>query len=201
MKSVHLMIILSLSVLLCACGRSKQPEFYVLNPLPAKATTMNRHAYLKIGLEAIRTPPFTEKPQLMIHDSANRVQLEEFHQWASSLDKNIKSVLKANLNNLLPGVVMEEAPWDIEFNPDFNLQIEITEFKIDVYGNSSLRACYALSNQGQIIKKYDRNYHLKVPIVTVESLVTSMNTNLNAFSQDLAHSLINQKGSRIKSSN
>lgn len=198
MKSAHLIIVLFLGVMLCACGRSKQPEFYILNPIPTKAVATTRYAYLKIGIDAIRTPSFAEKPQLMIYDSANRVQLEEYHQWVSSLDKNIKSVIKANLNTLLPGVVMEDAPWDIEFNPDYNLQIEISEFKIDVYGNSSLRASYVLSNQGQVIKKEDRSYHLKIPVVTVEALVKSMNINLNSFSQDLANSLVAQKGSRVK---
>lgn len=193
MKTVYLIIVLFLSAMLCACGRSKQPEFYILNPIPTKEAATSRYAYLKIGIDAIRTPSFTEKPQLMIYDSANRVQLEEYHQWASSLDKNIKSVIKANLNTLLPGVVMEDAPWDIEFNPDYNLQIEISEFKIDVGGNSNLRASYVLSSQGQIIKKYDRNYHLKIPVVSVEALVKSMNTNLNLFSQDMAKSLATQK--------
>lgn len=192
MRLDKLLIVLGLSLILGACGRSKQPEFYILNPIAAKASSV-RYTKLKIGIEAIRTPPFTEKTQLMIYDSFNRVQLEEFHQWAVSLDKNIKNVIKADLNTLLPGVALVDAPWTIEFEPDYNLQIEISEFKIDICGNSSLRANYVLSKQEQIIKKNEYYYHLKVPVVTVETLVNSMNTNLNNFTRDMARSLIAQK--------
>lgn len=193
MKSFHIIVILMLSVLLAACGKSRQPDFYILNPISAKVGAANRYTTLKIGIEAIRVPSFAEKPQLMIYDSDNRVQLDEYHQWVTSLDKNIKSVIKANFNTLLPGVAMEDAPWDLEFNPDYNVQIDIIDFKIDVRGNSSLRASYVLSSQGNVIKKYARSYHLKIPVVTVEALVKSMNTNLNAFSRDMARSLIEKR--------
>lgn len=196
MKQYQLIIILALGFILCACGRSKQPEYYMLNPIPPKSAPVDRHTFLKIGMEPIHTPPFTEKPQLMIYDSLNRVQLEEFHQWAESLDKNIKGVIKANLNTLIPGIVMEDAPWDIDFKPNYNVQIDISEFKIDICGNSSLRASYSISNQEQMIKKYDRYYHVRVPVVSVDALVQSMNSNLNSFTRDLAKSLIALKYNR-----
>ena len=196
MKLSRLLIILALGFILCACGRSKQPEFYMLNPISPKSAPVERHAFLKIGIEPIHTPAFTEKPQLMIYDSLNRVQLEEFHQWAESLDKNIKRVIKANLNTLIPGVVMEDAPWDLDFKPDYNLQIDISEYKIDMCGNSSLRASYSISSHERVIKKYDRYYHLKIPVVSVDALVQSMNANLNSFTRDMAKSLIALKYNR-----
>lgn len=196
MKLSRIVILLALGFILCACGRSKQPEYYMLNPIPAKSAPVDRHAFLTVGIEPIHNPAFTEKPQLMIYDGLNRVQLEEFHQWAESLDKNIKGVIKANLNTLIPGLVMEDAPWDIEFKPDYNLQIDISEFKIDVFGNSSLRASYSISRQDRVIKKYDRYYHLKIPAVSIDALVQSMNANLNAFTRDMAKSLIALKYNR-----
>ena len=193
MKINKFIIILVAGLTLCACGRSKQAQFYMLNPVPPKIVPASRYTYLKIGLEAIRTPAFTEKPQLMIYDSFNRVQMEEFHQWAEALDKNIRRVIKTNLNTLLPGVVMEDAPWDIEFKPDYTLQINVSEFKVDLLGNSSLRADYIVFHQGQVIKKYEKFYHVKVPAVTGETLVRSMNNNLNHLTQDIAKDLIAKK--------
>jgi uncharacterized lipoprotein YmbA len=162
----------------------------MLNPLPSQANSSYRHVGLKIGIEAIHTPSFTEKPQLMIYNSFNQVQLEEFHQWAESLDKNIKRVIKTNLNTLLPKIVVEDSPWRIDFNPDYTLQITISEFKIDVLGNSSLRADYTVSKEGQIIKK--ANNYIKLPKVNVETLIKSMNTNLNHLSQDIAFTFFEQ---------
>ncbi len=193
MKIPKLMIILAVGLTLCACGRSKQAQFYMLNPVPPKIVPVNRYNYLKIGIDSIRTPAFTEKPQLIIYDSFNRVQLEEFHQWAESLDKNIRRVIKTNLNTLLPRAVMEDAPWDIEFKPDYTLQIVISEFKVDMLGNSSLRADYIIFHQGQVIKKYEKFYHMKVAPVTIETLVRSMNSNLNHLTQDIAKALAAEK--------
>ena len=182
----RLIIILASGLTLCACGRSKEAQFYMLNPLPPQIVSASHYTYLKIGIDAITTPTFTDKPQLMIYNGLNRVQLEEFHQWAESLDKNIKRVIKTNLNTLIPGVVLEDAPWSLKFTPDYNLQINISEFKIDINGNSNLYANYIIFYKGQIIKKYERFYHVKVSDVTVENLIQSMNSNLNRLSQDIA---------------
>ncbi|CAM2834976.1 membrane integrity-associated transporter subunit PqiC [Legionella worsleiensis] len=197
MSMSRLVVITVLGFMLCACGRSKQPEFYLLHPLPFKSVPVAGHTFLTIGLEPIHTPAFTEKPQLVIHDGLNRVTLDEFHQWAESLDKNIKGVIKTNLNTLIPGIVIEDAPWDIDFKPDYTLQIDIAEFKIDKHGDSSLRASYSISRQDNVLKKYDRYYHLHTAILTVDALVESMNSNLNSFTQDMAKSLIALKSDKI----
>lgn len=181
-------MILMVSLILGACGRSKQPEFYILSPIPPQKTTLHKPVLLKLGIYSIRTPAFTEKPQLLVYDSVNRVQIEEFHQWSEPLDKNIKRVIKTNLNTLLPGLVMEETPWNIEFNPDYHIELEIAEIRMDCNGNSSLRASYLIS-KGPSIHKYQRYYYIKVPNVTMESLVASLNHNLNHLSKDIATTL------------
>ncbi|BCA96630.1 hypothetical protein TUM19329_29910 [Legionella antarctica] len=201
MKTNKFIIILAAGLALCACGRSKQAQFYMLNPVPPKVVPVSRYNYLKIGIDSIRSPAFTEKPQLMIYNSYNRVQLEEFHQWAESLDKNIKRVVKTNLTTLLPRAVLEEAPWDVEFKPDYTLKIVISEFKVDLLGNSSLRANYMILNQGQVIKKYEKFYHMKLAAVTIEALVRSMNSNLNHLTQDIAKTLAAGKNEVRQSTN
>lgn len=193
MKATYVIFILLLSLMLLACGQSKQAQFYVLNPIPPKIMPNHRHPQLKIGIDAIHTPAFTEKPQLILYDGMNRVQMEEFHQWATSLDKNIKSVIETDLNTLLPGVFIAYSPWDINFKPDYHLLITISEFKIDLKGNSSLRASYFIFYDEKLVKKYDKFYYLTISEVTIDKLVKSMNTNLNHLAQDIARSLLREK--------
>lgn len=175
-------------IILSACGRSKQPEFYILNPLPPQKVVLDKKATLKLGINSIRTPPFAEKPQLLIYDSFNQVQLEEFHQWGESLDKNIKRVIKTNLNTLLPNLVMEDTPWNLDFKPDYHLEIDITEIRMDRLGNCSLRANYVIFGT-QNFKKYQRSYYKKNVTVTTEALVASLNQHLNHLSNDIAKTL------------
>lgn len=186
MRLIKLILLLALGLNLGSCGRSKDAQFYMLNPVPPQAHPSNRYQHLLIGIDEIYTPAFAEKPQMLIYDSSNEVKMEEYHQWAEALDKNIKRVIETNLTTLLPGAIVERSPWDIKFKPNYNLQVTISEIKIDMNGNSSLRAEYLIYHHEQLIKKYDKYYHIKIPVVTVENLVRSMNTNLSHLTQDIA---------------
>lgn len=170
------------------CSRSKQAQFYLLNPISPYTKPINNHQQLLIGIDNIDTPSYTEKPQLIIYDKNNQVEMKEFHQWAEMLDKTIKRVIKTNLVTLLPNSIIEQAPWDIKFQPDYHLQITIAEFKINQCGDSSLRADYLIYYHDKLIRKHHKYYHLKLKLtdLSIANLVASMNTNLNHFTQDIA---------------
>lgn len=147
---------------------------------------MNHYNNLHLGIDDITIPAYLEKPQIMISYSPNRVELEEYHQWAGALDKNIKSVISTNLSSLLPGAIVESSPWNVKFKPNYQLQIDIEQFTIDMQGNSILRAEFILYHQDNIFKKQNVYYRLKVPHITIENLIASMNNNLTHLTQDIA---------------
>lgn len=182
-KKISLIV---LGFILVACTRSKEPQYYLLNPisLPNKQITHYNNLYL--GIDDITIPAYLEKPQVMISYSPNRVELEEYHQWAGTLDKNIKSVISTNLASLLPGAIVETSPWNAKFKPNYQLQIDIEQFSIDMQGNSILRAEFILYHENNIVKKKDIYYRLKVSNITIENLISSMNNNLTHLTQDIA---------------
>lgn len=178
--------ILLLSFILIACSRSPSSQFYILNPLPPQKTHARNLSHLRIGIEPIGTPAYFSKPELIIHDTAHRVELKEFHRWVDALDKNIRRVIETNLRVLLPGAVVEGSPWNMKLKPNYQLHIDISQFEVDIQGNSLLRANYIIYSEEQIIKRGNLYYHLKIPKVTVEALVGSMNTNLAHLTKDIA---------------
>ncbi|KTD20579.1 Protein of uncharacterised function (DUF330) [Legionella lansingensis] len=186
MKITKITLLLTLSFLLLACGRSKEAQFYLLNPLPPQKQNGQPYRYLQIGIDEINIPPYTEKPQLMIHCTPHRLELEEYHQWAEALDKNITRVVETNLSNLLPGAIVESSPWNSRFKPGYHLQIDISQLDIDVHGYSSLAAEYLIYHEDELVKKGTVYYHTKVPVVNIESLVISVNTNLSCLTQEIA---------------
>lgn len=192
MRLNKLILILVISLLLLACGRSKDSQFYVLNPIPPYKEKVH-YTPIQIGIDEISIPAYLDKPQLMIYHAINQMSLEEYHQWAESSDKNIKRVIETNLSTLLPGAIVENSPWDIKFKPNFHLQIDISEFTININGNSVLRAKYLIYSEEQLIKKEDVYYYIKLPIVTVDNLVRSMNTNLTHLSEDIARTFSSLK--------
>jgi len=180
------LILLSVLVL-AACGRSKAVQFYILNPLPLPAHSSGKYQHLQIGIDSIETPAYVEKPQIMLYLGRQQVSMEEYHQWAESLDKTIKRVVATNLSTLLPGSVVQNSPWDIQFKPAWHLQITISQFKIDALGNSDLRASYLIYEQERLVVKKERFYHIKTSDLSMDALVSSMNDNLNRLTRDIAH--------------
>ncbi|OCH98446.1 hypothetical protein A8135_12130 [Legionella jamestowniensis] len=169
-----------------ACSRSKDTQMYLLNPLPPMKTASKPYKHLQIGIDEINTPSYIEKPQLMIHCSPHQLKLEEYHQWAEALDKNITRVVETDLSTLLPGSIVESSPWNIKFKPNFHLQIDISQFEIDINGNSILRAEYLIYHEDALLKKGDAYYCVKVVPTTIEALVVSMNKNLTSLTRDIA---------------
>ncbi|WED43565.1 PqiC family protein [Legionella cardiaca] len=186
MKLIKFSFIAFIGLLLVACGRSKDAQMYMLNPLPPAKNGTKPYTYLQIGIDEVTTPAYMTKPQLMIHQTPHRLELEEYHQWAESLDKNITRVVETNLATLLPGAVVESSPWDSKFKPNYHLQIDISQFEIDINGNSTLRAEYLIYHEDKLIKKRDVYYCSKVMPVDIERLVISMNVNLTHLTQDIA---------------
>lgn len=175
-----------LLIFLTGCGRSPETQFYILNPLPLQKNSSSVHKTLQIGIDEISTPAYAEKLQIMVHDDANEVRLEEYHQWAENLDKTVRRVIETNLSFLLPGAVVEMAPWDSKFKPDYHLQVDISDFTVQASGTSILRAEVLVFDHEQLVKKRDLNYVIKVPNPDISRLVSSMNANLNHLSRDIA---------------
>lgn len=173
-------------LMLSSCGRSPDSQFYVLNPIVPKQNKIKSYTHLRIGINEIRGPAYLSKPQLTIHCSAQEVKLEEFHRWVDNLARNTQNVISANLTTLLPGAAFVTSPWDTNFKPNYQLQIEILDFAVDLVGNSRLRVEYLIYSNGHLKRKGIFSYHRKISQPNIANLVASMNANLNQFTRDLA---------------
>lgn len=179
-------IFLGIALLLEGCGRSPDSQFYVLSPISYKKRPLAYYSHLRIGIDEIHVPDYLSKPEFIVHTSAHQVKLDEYHRWVEDLDKNTKRVIAANLTMMLPGAALATSPWDIKYKPNYQLQIDMTQFEVDTAGNSILRAEYLIFSNDKLAKQGILYYHQKVPQVNVDALVRSMNQNLNQFTLDLA---------------
>lgn len=186
MKKSKIGFILLVVFILVACGRSKNPEFYILNPISPQKKPINAYHNLRIGIDKVSVPAYAEKPQLAINYTAHRMGLDEDKQWIEGLDKNTTRVIVTNLASLLPGAIVNSSPWDSIFKPNYHLAINIIQFNIDVSGNSVLRADYTLYQNDHLLGKHDFYHAQKIPIASTENIVVSMNNNLTIFTQDIA---------------
>ena len=175
-----------IGILLSGCARSPTTVFYVLNPIPFQTNHAKKFQNLRIGISEINSPAYMSKSEIIVHASAHHVELKDFHQWAASLNSNVQSVIATNLSTLLPGAAVATRPWDIKFKPNYQLQVDISQFEVALDGNSLLRADYLIYSEDKLYKKGTLYYHMRIKPVTIESLVSSMNDNLTHLTRDLA---------------
>ena len=180
-------VILIIGLVLTSCGRSPDPQFYMLNPIPFQKIHTKNYHHLRIGLTTLDSPGYMSKPQIIVHSSVHQVELKQLHQWASSLNSNVERVIATNLATLLPGATIEISPWEVLFKPNYKLHIEISQFEIDTHGNSILRADYLIYTDSQLDKTGTLYYHLNIPHATLDAMVASMNDNLTHLTRDIAN--------------
>lgn len=185
--NLRLLLVISAVILLSSCGRSKQSQYYILTPLPCnpyQAKTV--YSGLKIAINKLNIPGYLDKPQLSIHCSPNQIHLEENHQWAETLKDNMLRVLQTNLVTLLPGAQVEKEPLHIKFQPNYTIQVNISQFKYDMYGNSQLRADYVIYHGKKTIKKQSVCYQANSKTVSFQEMVMSLNCHLSRLSKEIA---------------
>jgi len=186
MQPLKLIFIYAMGVLLLSCGRSKEPFYYVLNPVYVQIQTREVAPRERIGIDIVNIPEYLEKSQLSLYCTANQSRLNEDHQWAENLAANIKRVIKTNLTNFLPGAMVEVYPWDSKFEPNYHVQIDITQFKVDINGQSVLYADFSIYDAQKNVTQYHVRYQQKIPIVNPITVVQSMNANLTRLTRDIA---------------
>lgn len=181
-------LLIIISLCLMACGRSKEPQYYVLNPLyDTRITT--QYVNLRIGIDAIHVPDYLDKNELSVFYTPNQSKLDENSLWMESLSSNIERVIKVSLNNLLPGALVENAPWDVKFEPNKHLQIDISQFRVGPDGVSVLNADYVIYVDKNIVRKYTVHFAQKIPVINAQNVASSMNANLILLSRSMARSL------------
>jgi uncharacterized lipoprotein YmbA len=84
---------------LWGCGASAQSRFYTLDPssMPDRAPPVQT----TVLVELVSVPAAVEQPQLVIHVTPNRVEVEEFDRWDAPLADGIARAIAGGLSGLL----------------------------------------------------------------------------------------------------
>jgi len=133
---------------LCGCKTTPPNRFYVLNPLDSGVTIRSKpgdKGSLSVEVVSLRLPRYLERPQIVIRNSENQLELEEFHQWGGSLRKNMIRVLAINLSQLLATPDIAISPYRPPVPPDFRVELEVLQFERDSRGQVRLSAQWRLS--------------------------------------------------------
>lgn len=140
------LLILLLLGLLSACATSPSSRFYVLTPLP-EADGRNsdiRGGNLSIGIGPVVFPQFLDRPQLVVRDGSNRLELEEFNRWGGTLQDDFLRVWGENLGYLLDTSRILIFPSESRAPIDFRITAEVVNFEGRQGGDAILKVRWAV---------------------------------------------------------
>jgi uncharacterized lipoprotein YmbA len=132
--------------LLSACATSPPSRFYVLTPLPEADGRGSdiRGGDLSIGIGPVVFPQFLDRPQLVVRDGSNRLDLEEFNRWGGTLQDDFLRVWGENLSYLLDTSRILIFPSESRAPLDFRITAEVINFEGRQGGEAVLKVRWAV---------------------------------------------------------
>jgi len=156
---------------LCSCKTTPPNRFYILNPLGPDVTIRSKTGHegsLSVEVVSLRLPRYLERPQIVVRNSENQLELEEFHQWGGSLSKNMIRVLAINLSQILATPDIAISPYRPPAPPDFRVELEVFQFERDSRGQVRLSTQWRLSRGTDRKLLETRITELASPVVQTE---------------------------------
>lgn len=169
------------------CLRNTEPaQFYQLQAVAAaRPQTANAKPVL-VGVGPIKLASYLDRPQIVVAEGPNRLQLDEFQRWSEPLQENLTRVIAENLSRLRPENQVMIYPWHRNDAPELQLEARVDRFHTDAAGNSALEITWSLAGKGATLLRQRSSYQASAQPHDMESLVSAQSQLLASFARDAA---------------
>jgi uncharacterized lipoprotein YmbA len=142
---------------------------------------------LRIGIGPVELSEYLDRPQIVTQTSTSELLVDQFNQWAETLEFNIARVLARNLSALLSTKNLFLFPWAGSTQIDYQIKLAIIEFKGTPSDNVILRVQYTIFDGSKKLLKMDVvNITQPISEPGYEELVSSMSRALDELSRQIA---------------
>ncbi len=125
-----------LAVHLLSCAPSKQ--YYLLTPAGPAPSGGGRG----IGVGPVALAAYLDRPNMVFHESGNRLAVATNHRWAGDLEDNIASVLATNLGRELGTGNVRTYPWADDGDLQHQISIDIRQMHGTADGDAFIEAAW-----------------------------------------------------------
>jgi uncharacterized lipoprotein YmbA len=188
-------------LLFAACSSTPPVKYYTLNTLEMQQDVSEDASsdQMAVGLGPMVFPKSLNRPQIVIRQSPNRVEVSEFHRWASPLQGDFLRVLAKNISILLPMSRVAVYPWKDQFSPTYRIKLNVEQFDGQFGTHVILDVTWSVAKQKDTNEPVVKNSLIKEPVSTedYEAIVAAKSRALAVLSQEIV-SVINtlsKKGS------
>ena len=174
-------------------GASRTPPsvFYQLHSLadsnPTGQADASDHG-ISIAVGPITLPEYLDRPQMVIRNSQNVLELDEFHRWAGSLKQDFSSVLAENLSILLSTEHIAIFPYSQFVQTPYQVTVRVIRFDGNPGGSVSLVARWIIFDRKDRDDLVVKRFSLSEPTGKndMEALVSAQSRLVEALSREIA---------------
>ena len=141
---------LSLVAVLCAgCGSAPKERFYTLAPapgaVPATATmAANPQPRITVAIGPVRVPDAVDRPQMVVREGPNRVEILEQQRWAGSLRSEIARALVAGVGERLPDAQVSAGDSQAARSAGYRVAVDVERFDATLNDSVGIQALWTL---------------------------------------------------------
>jgi uncharacterized lipoprotein YmbA len=100
-RTLAALIVVAASLLNSACSRSPRVTYYTLTPATSAQGAPPSPTAPAVAVGPVTIPELVNRPQLVVRQTPNRVDVLESHRWAEPLKSEIPRLMAQNLAQLL----------------------------------------------------------------------------------------------------
>ena len=147
MNAIKSLAGLSLVAVLCAgCGSAPKERFYTLAPatgtLPATAT--NPQPRITVAIGPVRVPDAVDRPQMVVREGPNRVEILEQQRWAGSLRSEIARALVAGVGERLPDAQVSAGDSQAARSAGYRVAVDVERFDATLNDSVGVQALWTV---------------------------------------------------------
>ncbi|MET0961853.1 MAG: PqiC family protein [Noviherbaspirillum sp.] len=134
------------AVLCTACGSVPKERFYTLAPAPGAAQPASPAAQPRYGVAIgpVKVPDAVDRPQMVVREGPNRVEILEQQRWAGSLRSEIGRALAAGVGAQLPDAQVSAHDSQAGRAAAYRVAIDIERFDAALNDSVSVQALWTL---------------------------------------------------------
>ena len=178
----------SLLVLLAACGSSPKTDFYMLNTDKADfAQAANTATGPAVGIWQIKLPDYLDRSELVTRDNEYQITIADFSWWAGNMETNATLLIAAEMSKGLLSNRVLASPWESYRKHDYQVKIRLERFDGALGGEIVLRGVWSLLDANGLNELSGEVFEFKANAVdpSYKEMVATMSNLLVQLSGDL----------------
>ena len=147
MNKNNLAVLAMIVAAVCAgCGSAPKDRFYTLAPAPGAMPPMTAGAQPRtsIAIGPVKVPDAVDRPQMVVREGPNRVEILEQQRWAGTLRSEIGRALVAGVGDRLPDAQVSAADSQAARSAVYRVAIDVERFDAALNDSVSIQALWTV---------------------------------------------------------